>query len=239
MPCAQHGGDHQRRNTSCHMHHDAAGKIHRAPRRKPAAAPHPMRHRHIDDQQPQARDQQHRAEFDALDIGADDQRRRDDGERHFEHHIDAFGNGGARMHGAPRDIGQQRRIEIADPGPAAAESQAVAANEPQHRSDTGHRETLHQHRQDILGLHQPAVKQRQGRQGHQQHQRRRTDNPAGIAAIDHAIPLWTDSGHVHAYLLGKLLRAGGGRKPLPFSKLGMLGLFGARQSGRRPYIAPR
>ena len=64
-----------------------------------------MRHRRIDDHQPQRREQQPRAEADALDISADDQRRRDDRERHLEHHENGFRDIGARMDGAPRGLG--------------------------------------------------------------------------------------------------------------------------------------
>ena len=71
---------------------------------KPAAAPNPMRHRHIDEEQPQHREQQHRAEPHALGKGADDQRRRDDGEGHLEHEEHGLGDLGVRdrPHRAPR-----------------------------------------------------------------------------------------------------------------------------------------
>ena len=57
------------------MDHDAAGEIQHAHAGQPAAAPDPVSHRYIDDEQPKRRDQQNRGEPDALDIGSDDQRR--------------------------------------------------------------------------------------------------------------------------------------------------------------------
>ena len=62
--------------------------------------------------------------------------------------------------------------EVADPGVAAVEGEAVADQDPQDADDAGGDEALHQDVEDVLGAHQAAVEQRQTRQRHHQHQRR-------------------------------------------------------------------
>ena len=76
-------------------------------------------------------------------------------------------------------------VEIADPGPAAVEGEAVGAEQPDHRHEAGDGETLHQHREQVLGAHEPAIEQRKPRQSHEQNQRRGRDQPGGIARVDH------------------------------------------------------
>ena len=56
---ADHQRGDQRRDAGGRVHDDAAGEIHAPRAGEPAAAPHPVRHRDIDQQQPQAGEQQH------------------------------------------------------------------------------------------------------------------------------------------------------------------------------------
>ena len=100
--------------------------------------------------------------FDALDVGADDQRRRDDRKRHLKHKEDGFGN--VARQGVGPDAGQERLAETADDrvGAAAiAEGQAIDADKPQDRHETGDGKTMHQDGQHVLRAHQAAVKKRQ------------------------------------------------------------------------------
>jgi hypothetical protein len=53
-----------------------------------------MGDRDIDEEKPEQAEQEHGAKADALDNGADNERRRDDGERHLEHEEHGLGNGG-------------------------------------------------------------------------------------------------------------------------------------------------
>ena len=70
----QHG-KHEGRDPGGEMHHEAAGEVEHASLGKPAAAPDPMGHRDIDEEEPEQAEQQHGAEAHALDEGADDERR--------------------------------------------------------------------------------------------------------------------------------------------------------------------
>ena len=81
MPLADDDGRDQRRDRGVHVHDGAAGEVERAHVGQPAAAPHPVRDRAVDDQRPQ-RDEHHvGGEAHPLDDRAGDQRRRDDAER--------------------------------------------------------------------------------------------------------------------------------------------------------------
>ena len=91
---AEHQRADQRRHAGIDVHHDAAGEIHHAESGQPAAAPHPVRHRHVHQQQPQRAENHSTAEKRMRSaIAADDQRRRDDGEGHLEHGEQGFGDG--------------------------------------------------------------------------------------------------------------------------------------------------
>ena len=55
LPLAEHQRGDQRGHAGVHVHDDAAGEIHHAELREPAAAPHPVAHGQVDQQQPQRR----------------------------------------------------------------------------------------------------------------------------------------------------------------------------------------
>jgi hypothetical protein len=154
------------------VHHESAREIEHAALGKPAAAPNPMRHRHIDEQEPERRENEQRPEAQAFDEGANHQRRRDDGERHLEHEEHGLRDRRAGSHGVARHAEQKRFVEIADPVAPTAEGETVGANEPQHRGEAGDHETVHQHREQVLGAHEPAIEQSKPRQRHEQNERR-------------------------------------------------------------------
>ena len=60
-----------------------------------------------------------------------------------------------------RNAEQEHLVEIADPGATAVEGETIGAGKPQHRNEAGNGETLHQHREQVLGAHQPAIEQAQ------------------------------------------------------------------------------
>ncbi len=57
------------------------------------AAPDPVGHGRVDEEHPEGREEKDKAKADPLDIGADDQRRRDDREGHLEGEEEDFGEG--------------------------------------------------------------------------------------------------------------------------------------------------
>ena len=181
-PGTEHGGNNQRRHAGAQMHHQAAREIHHAEVGKPAAAPYPVAHRRIDEEQPGPADHQHRRELDALHIGAHDQRRGDDREGHLEHGENDLGD-------APRHRvgGDSRKQGLADAAHDAAdrrvEREAVAHKDPQHAGQAGDGEALHDDGQHRLRPHQTGVEHRQPRQGHHQDQRGGDDDPGRIARV--------------------------------------------------------
>ena len=118
-PRAQHDGDHKGGDACSHMHHDAAGKIYHAQFCQPAAAPYPVGHWGIDQQQPQSADQHNRTKLDALDKCADHQCRRDDRKGHLEHRKQRFGQCAA--HGLTVYSGHGKAIKQAEIGCSLAE----------------------------------------------------------------------------------------------------------------------
>ena len=87
---AQHDGKDECGDTRCGVDDYAACKIGHTACREPAAAPNPMGHGRIDEDQPDRTENQHGGEFHTLDKRADHQRWRDDGKRHLEGKEQAF-----------------------------------------------------------------------------------------------------------------------------------------------------
>ena len=66
---------------------------------------------------------------------------------------------------------------------AVAESEPVAAEQPQHAHDAGDREALHEHREHVLGADEPGVERREPRQRHEEHERGGGEQPGGVPGI--------------------------------------------------------
>jgi hypothetical protein len=178
---ADEQGQHQRGRPGREMDHEAAREVHHAERGEPAAPPDPVRDRGVDQEQPDAAEQQHRGKGDPLRVGAGDQRRGDDRKRHLEHEEDDLGDRADEAIGA--DARQERALEAADDGVAVAERQAVAGHEPEHRDEAADREAVHEQGQEVARAHQPAIEEGEARQRHEQHERGRGDDPCRVAVV--------------------------------------------------------
>ena len=66
------------------MHRETSGEVEHPSLGKPAAAPDPMGNRNLDEEEPEECEQEYGAEAHALDEGANNERRRNDGEGHLE-----------------------------------------------------------------------------------------------------------------------------------------------------------
>ena len=126
--CPTHQRGDQRGDAGVDVHDRAAGEVERAHLREPAAAPHPVRDRAVDDERPQ-RDEHHVGrEAHALDDRAGDQRRRDDRERALVAHEQQVRNRALRLRGRRR--AGTARDSVADPVVAGRERQRVADRPP-------------------------------------------------------------------------------------------------------------
>ena len=157
-----------------------------------SAAPDPMAQRAIDQRAPEDHEHDHRAELHPLGKRPADQRRGDDEEHALEQHVRQPGDvqvGKHRNVGLPIDQRRlhavhQQVVEIADPGPAAAEGKRVSPECPDDRHQTHQEHALHHHAQHVLLSDQSAVEQGQARAGHHQDQRRAGQEPGVAARID-------------------------------------------------------
>jgi hypothetical protein len=186
---AEHERAHEAGDAGVDVHDGAAGEIERAACAEPAAAPHPVRDRRVDDDAPEDHEQHHRREFHAVDIGADDEGRGDDRERHLEHDEHGLGNrvrrrGHGLLQRIDRDAFQEELRHVADVRAAAGEGEAIADDDPNHRRDAGGGEDVHHHREHVLLAHHAAVEEGDAGNRHQQHERRRGQHPGGVAGVE-------------------------------------------------------
>ncbi len=178
LTLSDHQGGDQGRDPRRGVDDQAACEVHRMPLGQPSAAPDPVRHRGIDQQQPEAAEGQHRRETNPLDVGAHDQCGRDDREGRLEHEERAFRDRAFQGLGAHRT--QERPAEAADQGPGAVERQTVADGQPEHRNEAGNGDAMHHHREAVLGSDKAGVEQGQAGHGHEQDQRRRGQDPCRV-----------------------------------------------------------
>jgi hypothetical protein len=187
LSLADHEAAHQGGDAGVEMDDQAAGEVEHARRTEEAAAPYPVSHRHIDEEQPQAHEPHHRRELHAFGEGAGDDRRRDDGEGRLIHQEDVLRHRLGEIVDAAQQIlaeGARQRADHAVQRPAIGEGQRIAGHEPQHRHQRGDREGLHAGREHVLLAHHAGVEQRQARDVHHQHQHRGHQQPCGVAGVD-------------------------------------------------------
>ena len=119
---------------------------------------------------------------------ADDERRRDDGERHLEGHEDQLRDGARASVSLPMPA-KKHSVETADVGVVEvvgvrSEGQRVGDDHPEHRHQARGDERLHQHREHVLLAHHAAVEEGEARDGHHQHERHGGEHPGGVAGVE-------------------------------------------------------
>ena len=157
---------------------------------EPAAAPHPMGDRAIDQDQPRAHEQHESGELHAVGERAGDQCRGDDGEGHLEAHIDRFRDRPRQR--ADRVDGhrlQEEIFEAADPpierlAVIGREGDRVADDHPQHGDDAGRPKGLSDGSEHVLLAHHAAIEEGKARDRHHQHERGGCQHPRRVAGID-------------------------------------------------------
>ena len=110
-PLAEHQRRDEPRHAGIDVDHRAASEIEHAHGLQKSPAPDPMRERHIDDEQPQDREQHECRKTHAIRDCARDECDRDDREGHLVDHEQALGDGfGERAHAIHPDAVQQRAL---------------------------------------------------------------------------------------------------------------------------------
>ena len=179
----QHQGEDQRRNPGGRVHDDAAGEVDHALVGQPAAAPDPMGHGRITEEQPESGKDQHGGKVHTLDERAHDQRRSDDRESHLEHEEQGFRNG-LTVQRRACDACHHAFCKAAQIAAfARPERDGIAAHEPDQADQAGNGKAVHEHRQQILCLHETAIEEGQPRKGHEQDQRRRGEDPGRVPCV--------------------------------------------------------
>ena len=174
--CQRKGGE--ARNA---MDDQAAGKIHDAQVREPAAAPHRMGDRRIDEQQPERREGEEPADPCAFGDGADQQAGGEQGKGKLEQHEGGFGD--RQPVAQLREIGEQQVRPAAKPGTARRISEAVADDRPGQRHGRDDARALRHDRERVADIDLARMAQHQSRQGRKQDQQRTHHHPAGVAAV--------------------------------------------------------
>ena len=185
MTLAHHLGRDQAADAGGKMHHEAAGEIQHAHGGEEAAAPDPVRQRHIDEHEPADGKQQVGREPHAIGHRARHQRDRDDRKRHLVKHEQRFRNRlRRRIDVVHLHAGEKPAVERAEPGPVADERQRVAERYPENRNQRHGGEALRHRRQHVLLAHHAGIEQREARDRHHQHQRGGCDHPGGVGGVD-------------------------------------------------------
>ena len=156
-----------------------------------SGCPNPVCDGEVDKCHPQQHEQHDRRELHTLCERADNESRRDHGERHLEHHVgifrndDAVGEGwhvgggcNASQHDFAKtaDVGSVRTARVAQRNRVSIE----APQDADHRHDHEH---LGQHRKHILRAYQAAVEQGETGDRHHKNECRGNKHPRRIARI--------------------------------------------------------
>ena len=180
--------------TGVDVHRRTTGEVERVQlAADPAAAPHPVRDRDVDQGEPAEREDDPAAELHPVGHGTADQRHGDDREHHLEDHHRVRRDAGLAAQeepllgdrpGAGAEVLREAAQDVVEAGAAVrAERQAEAVQNPKDRDEPDAREAHHHHVEYALGPVEATVEQRQTR-GHEQYERRRQEQPGGIAGVD-------------------------------------------------------
>ena len=154
--------------------------------------PNHVRDWRIAEGEPQGHEGQHGRELHALGKGADDQAGGDTGKRSLvggkqdfrnDHALAEGGSVGKSAGRVVPDAFHEQPVKAAEKCAAFGKRQAVAIHKPQHHDEREGHHDLHQHRQHVLGAHQPAIKQRQAGHRHHDDQQRADHHPGVIALV--------------------------------------------------------
>jgi hypothetical protein len=111
---AQVDGAGQGRGGRTHVHHRAAGEVQGAQAGQPAAAPDPVAHGAVDEDEPQDGEQQETGELDAFGEGPGDKRRGDDREHALKDHEGQMRDVGHPFLGLQAHAAQPEEVQPAD-----------------------------------------------------------------------------------------------------------------------------
>src|ERR1043165_9109459 len=150
----------------------------------PAAAPHPMRNRRVDEQRPERDERDVGTEAHPLDDRAGDQRRGDDGEGPLIREEQEVRDRPLR---AEADAAEEEEPAAAAPRRPMSEGDGVAEERPGQADEAERGEAHHQRVEGILRAHHPTVEESEGG-GHHEDERGGNQEPGSVGAVDGGQP---------------------------------------------------
>ena len=153
-------GTGKSRRARRHVHNCAASKVKGAHLAHPAAAPHPVGHRRVNKEQPQARENKHGREADALSVSTRDKGHGKSSKHALITHKYRVGQLGCRRGRLAANTFEEEERKIADNAAHVfTKSQGVTHNGPQYRDERQRAVAVHVRRQNVAGANKATVKQ--------------------------------------------------------------------------------
>ena len=183
--------DDERGDARADVDDGAAREVEGAELVEPAVrGPDPVRDGRVDEDRPEDREEDERAEPLALGEGAGDEGRRDRREHQLERREEQERDRRAVERARVlADAHEERVVEAADEAEAAEigpEGEAESDDDPDDTDEGQPEEAVHDRREDVLAADEPAIEQGQAGK-HDHDQRRRRQHPGGVACV-HRIP---------------------------------------------------
>ena len=174
--------ENQTRHTREDVDDESAREIECTELREEAAAPDPVRHGVIEENDPEQDKENEGAETDALGKRAADECRCNNSKHTLKRNKGEFRDRCVRQcaHAHPRE---SELRQTADEAAVRSEYHRIAEEHPLDGDQRHHEEALHDGRQHVLAAHHTAVEERQPRR-HDKHHRRADEHIGGIAAVD-------------------------------------------------------
>ena len=168
------------------MHDVAAGEVEHAPLAHEPAAPLKMGEGAVDDEMPDAEEDEEGPEAHALSRGAGDDGSGDDGERALEGHEQRLGDVAEGL----LDVGEPELGTAADKVVgvvARPEGDGVAKGKPEHSDEARHGEALHHGPEHVGRLRQASVEEGEAGQRHHKHEAGADEDEGGVAAAQEVV----------------------------------------------------
>ena len=176
---AEHERGHERGGAGVDVDDRPPREVERAHPGEPAAAPHPVRHRSVDEEAPQGDEGEVGAEAHPLHDGPGHERRRDDREGRLVGHEQQMGDRALRFQAHAAEEGVARR---ADEERARREGERVPEDGPRHPHEAEGGDAHHDRVEGVLRAYEAPVEETEGGR-HQQDERGRGQHPGRVGGV--------------------------------------------------------